>query len=1150
MHHFQKPLLAASAMTALSAAAAMAATTPYDLIRPTWPPSWDSAAFDNFDTSTAVIIGVLPTDIVPPNFKAGELMADTVDQAYLDAINQHISPIRVNQAGYLKSDKERQFYYIGNAESFEVVDAKGKSLSTKVTGDFVATQDSLYSSWQIIADINSYTANNTRYTIDFTSPKGTLKIGNIPQSVPTETRLRIKVGDELSSTFIVSEDVYTMVKDATIKFFGIQRSGNSSSWFHGPSHTQDGAGPVVNNSEDLGSKSDAISPKAGDLQGGWYDCGDHLKESLTMAYAFMSLAVMSATNPAKDVDHYAYNQADFVNTDNIPDMLREAKHGADFFLRAYRAAKGVIDDMPVSVGNFRYDHSGWTRPEVQDDVHADRGGASGRDVRLGELSANVSSEIAAGLAILGKDYAKYDKDFADSCLKVAEEMYDFAKNLALGNSTYGDGKKFVNNTKEFGTPAHPSNPFYFDDLALASVALLYATGKEDYLSDALRSTEIANVNDARSGAGFFEGGWFAANDDNALLKNARNTDWSAQHTFALYALYKLILSDKDQAKSFGLTEEERLAAIEDCIVDMIANLGDISTAGTGKIELPEGGIGWKQNTVAYDPTWYTMFFTNDLTFNSYNAGNAFEVLAYADVATDIEKQGIELPNMESPSWKISEMHQLGINQLNYLLGVNPWDVSFIYGVGDKNDNHPHHRGSNPEGRNVPAFDYKYVRPVGGLVGGPIPEAPYSWKPTMESWSDYYLSEVCLDASATLMSALTLVSNGGSKYYEKKCDNCGKNDPNPFANATPYVTAYQYDWAGLQAISLRIYNNTINDLDSLTAYIYINGTEEEMSIPDLPQKGASSCKLIIDLDICQKYNMAGFNHVCFADRDDLDKVRKTRPKKIEGTFNEKDGTYIWAFALPIGAIEHGNVIRLDLTTSSGISSDGKTCETLRVPSKVDISTSWSLSTHEAKEGKPAYEGAPSWDKDQGELQKPPQAPYIVIERNGERLWGYAPNDTVEVKKDTTATDSSKSDSTKVDDKDDSKKDSTKVNDKDDGKKDDGKSDDKKKDDSKKDDGKKDDSKKDDGKKKDGIIAAIPSFQNASLHVSGKTLLAQAPAQGSKALKIFDLLGNEVMSEAFHGESAQVNLANVSKRGTLVARLVMNGKVLETKAIRVK
>lgn len=1085
MSKFQKTFLTASALVALSATAASAATTPYDLIRPTWPLSWDSTEFENFDDTTGVeIIGALPKEVVPPNFKAGELMADTVDQAYLDAINQHISPIRVNQAGYLKSDKERQFYYIGNAKSFEVVDAKGKSLSKKTTGDFVAT-DSLSSfSWSIKAATNANTAKQSRYSINFTSPKGALKIGNIPQSVPTETRLRIKVGDELSSTFIVSEDVYTMVKDATIKFFGIQRSGNSESWFHGPSHTKDGAGPVVNNSEGLGSKSDAISPKAGDLQGGWYDCGDHLKESQTMAYAFMTLAVMSATNPDKDVDHYAYNQADFVNTDKVPDMLREAKHGADFFLRAYKVAKGVIDNMAVSIGAFGSDHSFWSRPEVQDGITvAGRGGPAEREVRLGELGSNVSGEIAAGLAILGKNYATYDKKFADSCLKVAEEMYDFAKNLALKNSTYGNKKTFKNNTIAAGwsSPAYNGNNEAYDDLALASVALLFATGKEEYLDDALRSTEVAKVNEARTGAGFFEGGWFAAGDMNSLVKNAKNTSWANSHAFALYALYKLILSDKDQAETFGLSEEERLNAIEDCIANMIANLGDMSTAGTGKIELPEGGIGWKQNTVAYDPTWFFMLTDQSWVINRYHVANIFEVLAYADVAADIEKQGLKLPNMETSGWKASEMHQLGINQLNYLLGVNPWDVSFIYGVGDKNDNHPHHRASNPEGRNSLNFEYKYVRPVGALFGGPAPKAPYSWEPDLASWADYHLSEVCLDASASLISALTFVSNGGSKYYEKKCDNCGKDSPDIFRGDSIYVTAHHYLMdSTLDIASLMIYNNTSSNQDSLTTYVYFEASESDVE----------SCGITLTLETCLKYNIAGFLQPCgFEDklRGAMEK-NSAKLEKIEDSYNKKSKTYLWAFPIVIDSLPYGTTIKFDFIATSGIKEDG-VCEYLRSTAPATkVSEFWSFTKHSTDDTPVDYDGFPLWNSEQVSYQAAPKAPYVVVDRKGKRLWGYAPGDTLVVPADTT--------------------------------------------------------------KSEGIIASIPSFEFASLHVNGKTLFAQAPAQGSKTLKVFDLLGNVVMSETFNGETAQVNLANVSKRGTLVARLVMGRKVLATQAIRVK
>ena len=207
-------------------------------------------------------------------------------------------------------------------------------------------------------------------------------------------------------------------------------------------------------------------------------------------------------------------------------------------------------------------------------------------------------------------------------------------------------------------------------------------------------------------SGCFEGGWFVT-DNKGFLKNVKNTSWANAYSYALYALYKLILADKTKATTvYGLSETEWAHAVEDCIMDMIYNLGDMSLgSGTAEIVLPTSpnwkGIGWKPNSVKYDPIWYTMQTDQDWIYNRYQAGNIFEVLAYSDVAKDITEKGISLPDLGTPDWKADEMRQLGINQLNYLLGVNPWDVSYILGVGDKNDAHPHHRAANPEGKNQP-----------------------------------------------------------------------------------------------------------------------------------------------------------------------------------------------------------------------------------------------------------------------------------------------------------------------------------------------------------------------------------------------------------------------------------------------------------------
>ena len=1057
-HQKIKPIAIAASL-AFSATAAMAATTPYDLIRPTWPLSWDAKVFENFDTTETKKHGVLNIPATPESFKAGALMPDTLDQAYFDAINSKISPIRVNQAGYLKSDTERQFYYVGTAKEFEVVDENGKSFSTKVTGTFTATEATTQSDWTIKAGTDAATTDTKRYQVNITGPAGTIFVGKIPQSVPTNTRLRIKVGDEISSTFIVSDDVYTMVKDAALKFFGIQRSGNSESWFHGPSHTKDGGGKVVVIENYKSVAAEGYTSKEGALQGGWYDCGDHLKESQTQAYAFAVLAVMSATNPSKDVDHYAYNQGEFVKTDGIPDVLREAKHGADFFLKAYEFAKGVIDDMPVSVGNFGADHYWWGRPEAQDYLTnvEYRGGPADRDVRLGELGSTVSAEIAAGLAILGKDYATYDKKYADSCLMVAEKLYDFAKSLT-------QGKAFKNNTSAIvNTEAYNGNTSYIDKMGLASVALLYATGKKDYADDMIRATDLLKNQQTR----VFAGGWFTGNLG-SMLKGA-NTDWAFVHTYAIYALYKLILADKTKATAeYGLTEEERLAAIEGCLASMIENLGDVSS-GTGSITLPATTY-MLGSSVQYDPTWYSMQTDQVWLHNRYQMGNIFDVLAYADVAADIEKQGIKLPTMASSELKASEMRQLGINQLNYMFGVNPWDISFVYGIGDKNDAHPHHRAANPEGKNSPGLNYKYNCPVGGLLGGAQPSATNSWVPDTLSWLDFKFSETCLDASATLLSALTLVSKGGSDYYEKKCDNCKSGEVSPFSGEV-YAAAYHYTFGDMDYFNINLFNETLEDADSVVAYIYFEATEEEME----------GCGAIFTLDICQAYDMAGFNKPCENDREITTALRNQLPLKIEDTYNKDKKTYTWQQAIYLGTVGYGRRMRLDIGVTTGLAATGH-CDATMQPSKVNVAGGWSFTAHTATKDAPAYAGAPDWDKDQGDLQQAPQDPYIVLRSKGKLLWGYGPGKTTD----------------------------------------------------------------------DRVVGIVRVAQkpNAQMLLNRGTLFVQTAAQGTKTLKVFDMLGNQLLAQAFDGTSAEVSLANIARRGPMIIRLTAGNKLLATKAIRIR
>ena len=97
-------------------------------------------------------------------------------------------------------------------------------------------------------------------------------------------------------------------------------------------------------------------------------------------------------------------------------------------------------------------------------------------------------------------------------------------------------------------------------------------------------------------------------------------------------------------------------------------------------------------------------------WNKYQAGNSTDIYYYYDIASDIA--GTELPHTPaSTDWKIPEMKQLLIHFMGYFLGINPWDICMVTGIGAKNFNHVHHRVANPD-LSTSMSNYYYRHPVG------------------------------------------------------------------------------------------------------------------------------------------------------------------------------------------------------------------------------------------------------------------------------------------------------------------------------------------------------------------------------------------------------------------------------------------------------
>ena len=225
-------------------------------------------------------------------------------------------------------------------------------------------------------------------------------------------------------------------------------------------------------------------------------------------------------------------------------------------------------------------------------------------------------------------------------------------------------------------------------------------------------------------------------------------------------------------------------------------------------------------------------------------------------------------------------------------------------------------------------------------------------------------------------------------------------------------------------------------------------------------------------------MAGFNKPC-SDEIVLT-ARNSKPTRIEETYNEEKKTYTWQQPIYIGTIGLGKRMRLDIGVTTGLPTTGH-CDATMQPSKVNVAGGWSFTAHTATKDAPAYDGAPDWDKDQGDIQQAPQDPYIVIRSKGKLLWGYGPGSTT----------------------------SDRV----------------------------------------GFVKPI-EIAKARMQVAKNKLYVLASAQGTKTVKIFDLLGNQLMAQDFYGTRTEVNLANLPHRGALIARVFQNNKVLATQSIKIR
>jgi len=736
--------------------------------------------------------------LIPGEINLDSALVDSM-QIYADCQNVRIGRILVNQSGYLPGS-EKVFYYSGTQTVYSVIDDSGEEIAT---GEIAGSSFEIPArEYQVRAsnENSGVSGGDTRYTMSGSLPGLSTYSINLPGGLPENTKLRVVIGSDTSASFIISSLVYSHVKDALLKYFGVARSGDSESWFHPPSHIQDG------------------------VPGGWYDCGDHLKEAITQSYAAALLGLSAAALQDRDTDNYGFNHSNVNQLDDVPDVLREAKHGVDYVLASYHLANGEVASMNTSVGDFGYDHNWWGSPKFQEDKAVSRGGAP-RSLR-NEVWSTVVGRFSAATAFVSKLYEDMDAEFSSNALEVAKELYAYGKEQANTYDAFGSSSAYIGEAT------------YEDDMALAAVALAWASGDQLYFNDLVNNTELGTKNE--NNGSLFTAGWLASGAADIFTHHIANTGWSSLHPLALWGFYKLLLTDESLMVSWGVDAELQEKLSRSVAMSIAFNMDQVDQLFSPdpsypSIDLPvpvspyTGNLTGSDGKIVFDPIWNSRGISNEWMVNFYSVGNVAESFVYWDVVRDLSVKNIPPAWLQNEGgaltwipgtvedWNVSEVEKLLHHQLNYFLGLNPWDISMVLGIGDKHPIHVHHRAANPEGR-FESERYEYKVPVGGLIAGFSPN---------EIWDEHYNNhagtELCISPNATLMIPVMGLSGSIQAYQEQTVNAMGGIQPSAQWSVDHRDGVLLIDGASDQSLELKIYSLTGNEVFSSVFGVSKNGS---------------------------------------------------------------------------------------------------------------------------------------------------------------------------------------------------------------------------------------------------------------------------------------------------------------------------------------
>jgi len=268
-------------------------------------------------------------------------------------------------------------------------------------------------------------------------------------------------------------DQYKKAAWMTTRFYGGQRSGYNN-W-------------LLMSSSNAAYKTSFVKDfynTTTDVNGGWFDCGDHVMFGQTQFSSAYILAKAYEQFPTGY--HDLYNGTDYSDyaakgsfgyadgtPNGIPDLLDELLFEADFLVKITPNASTFI--YQKGVGSV--DHQRWVTAGREALLNVSLGGEldGSRTISAQPADASMPSFVAATLAVLSRVMQATNPTLAATFKTHAEYAYQYATNHPGTVDDFGDCN---------GTNCYKANAKWQDDYATASLEMYKLTNTASYQTSA------------------------------------------------------------------------------------------------------------------------------------------------------------------------------------------------------------------------------------------------------------------------------------------------------------------------------------------------------------------------------------------------------------------------------------------------------------------------------------------------------------------------------------------------------------------------------------------------------------------------------------------------------------------------------------------